>query len=181
MANYKRIYAENHYVFITVVTYNRNKILINNIDLLKTSFKIVKKQYAFEIFGIVILPDHFHMIIKPDNPKELSKIIGNIKRNFTKLTSVGCAPRTNIQASRLNRREKTIWQRRFYEHTIRNESELYRFLNYIHYNPIKHGYVKQTIEWEPSSFHKFLKMQYYEKNWGNNNEEIKILLKMELE
>lgn len=121
------------------------------------------------------------MIIKPNKPKELSKIIGNIKRNFTKLVSVGCAPRTNIEASRFTRREKTVWQRRFYEHTIRNEKELYRFLNYIHYNPIKHGYVKQTIDWKPSSFHKFLKMEYYEKDWGNTEEEIKNIKIMEFE
>lgn len=177
MANYRRIYAENHYIFITVVTYNRTPILTDNADLLKISFKTVKKQFPFELFGVVIMPDHFHLIIKPDNAAEFPKIIGNIKRNFTK--SVGCAPRTT-SPSRIHRREKTIWQRRFYEHIIRDEKELYKYLDYIHNNPIKHGYVKQTKDWKWSSFHKFVKLGYYDINWGNS-EDLKDIKKMEFE
>ena len=62
MSNYKRIFLPDHYIFITMVTKCRNLILIDNIELLRNSFKTVKKKYNFEIYGIVILPDHVHMI-----------------------------------------------------------------------------------------------------------------------
>jgi len=166
MPNYKRYYEENYYIFITVVTYRRNKILINNIEKLRESFKKAKNKYQFEIFGIVILPDHFHILLKPEIANEFSKIIGSIKSSFTKIISKDCID-NDISVSRIKRKEKGVWQRRFYEHTIRNEEELYGYLDYIHYNPVKHGYVKNVRDWEYSSFHKFVKQRWYEINWGS--------------
>jgi len=83
MSNYKRIYLEQHSYYLTVVTHNRNPILIDNIELLRDSFRRSKKRYDYVINAIVILPDHIHMIITPKNPKEYSKIIALIKRSFT--------------------------------------------------------------------------------------------------
>ena len=83
MSNYKRIYLENYSYYLTVVTQNRKPILIDNIELLRDSFRRSKRKYNYEINAIVILPDHIHMIITPKNPKDYSKIIAHIKRSFT--------------------------------------------------------------------------------------------------
>lgn len=99
--NYKRLFLENTYIFITIVTNKRQKILINNINLLRKSFCECKKQYNFDIFSIVILPDHIHMIIKPENINEYPKIIGRIKQYFTKNSGIEYQTNKN--------RESTIW------------------------------------------------------------------------
>lgn len=157
--NYKRLFIENTYVFITLVTYKRKKILIKNIEVLRKSFEECKKKFDFDIFYIVIIPDHIRMIIKPKNINDYPKIIGQIKSHFTK--------NVNIEYEMNNNREATIWQRRHWEHTIRDEEDLYKHLDYIHYNPIKHGYVKSVKEWKYSSFNKFVKLKLYEQDWCN--------------
>jgi len=169
MPNYKRFYLENSYIFITVVTYNRNPILIRNIDLLRDCFKQTKLDFDFEIFGSVILPEHFHIIIKPKEADSFPKIIGTVKRKFTQSLKDDFQGK-NIPNSRIIRKEKGIWQRRFYEHIIRSDEDLYNHLDYIHYNPVKHGYVKNVNEWDYSSFHKFVKLKNYEINWGSTSD-----------
>jgi len=148
-------------------TYKRNNILIKNIKKLRESFRKAKSRYGFKIFGMVVLPDHFHIIIKPDTANEYSKIFGSIKSCFTKSLNKEYLIE-NISKSRVKRREKGVWQRRFYEHTIRNEEELYNYLDYIHYNPVKHGYVKNIRDWEYSSFHRFVRQNLYEADWGSS-------------
>ena len=165
MPNYKRYYLENRYVFITVVTYNRSHILIDNVALLRACFKKARTKFDFEIFSSVILPDHIHIMLKPQKIDEFSKIIGVIKRNFTQSLAEG-HNNENISESRIKRREKGVWQRRFYEHIIRDENDLHRHLDYIHYNPVKHGYVKKVKDWEYSSFHKFIRLNNYDIDWG---------------
>ena len=71
-----------------------------------------------------------------------------------------------LSDSRIKRRERGIWQRRFWEHMIRDENDFNRHLDYIHWNPVKHGYVTNVIDWPHSSFHKFVKMGWYSENWG---------------
>lgn len=141
-----------------MVTKCRNLILIDNIELLRNSFKTVKKKYNFEIYGIVILPDHVHMILFPEIVHQYPSVIASIKWHFSRHME----PVFELMSeSNFHRREKGIWQRRYYEHTIRDEEELYKYLNYIHYNPVKHGYTKNVKDWEFSSFQKFADMGYY--------------------
>lgn len=166
MPNYKRYYLENRYIFITVVTYNRNHILVKNIDLLRECFKNAKDKFGYELFGSVILPNHFHIIIKTKEADEFSKTISYIKRNFTQSIDEDIQEE-NISKSRINRHEKGIWQRRFYEHIIRDEEDLYKHLDYIHYNPVKHNYVESVKDWQFSSFSKFVKLNNYDINWGS--------------
>lgn len=169
MPNYKRYYLENRYVFITVVTYNRKPILVENINLLRECFKKTLKTFDFEIFAAVILPNHFHLIIKPQNIKEFSKIIGLIKKYFSHAINEEYNDK-NISESRMKRGEKGIWQRRFHEHLIRDEKDLFTRLDYIHYNPVKHGYTQNVKDWEHSSFHKFVKLKNYDINWGSETD-----------
>ncbi len=181
MPNYKRYYLDNYYIFITIVTYNRKPILIPNITLLRASFKKALNMFDFEIFGSVILPDHLHLIIKPkdSNKDNFSKIIGTIKRTFTQ--SINEKPlNEGLPTSRIKRNEKCIWQRRFYDHIIRSEEDLYNHLDYIHYNPVKHRHTKHVRDWEFSSFHKFVKLKNYEPNWGSESD-IKNIIELEYE
>lgn len=98
------------------------------------------------------------MIIKPKNIEEYPKIIGSIKSKFTKLS--------NIERSINNNRESNIWQRRYWEHTIRDENDLYKHIDYIHYNSMKHHNITPK-DWEYSSFKKFVKNGYYDIDWCN--------------
>lgn len=172
---YKRVYIQNSCVHIVVVTYNRNCLLINNIDLLRESFKNAKSFFDFEIVATCILPDHFHLILKPKDINEYPKIITAIKYYFSKnFGDVGVETPTYGYN---NKGEKGIWQRRYFEHTIIDEDDLNNHLDYIHYNPVKHEYVKNVKDWEFSSFEKFVNSNNYDVNWGRF-EDIKHLEKL---
>lgn len=167
MPNYKRLFLEGYNYFLTVITYQRNPILIDNIDLLRKSFQESKKRYHYNIDAIVILPDHFHTILTPKNPTDYPLIIRAIKQYFSK----HCNPKYYQHLVQSHSREtkdyKPIWQKRFFEHTIRNERDYQLRLDYIHYNPVKHNHVLKTSDWEHSSFSRFVKEGVYDKDWGD--------------
>jgi len=156
MSNYIRIFTEGHSYFITVVTYKRRPILIENIELLRKSFRLSKACYNYTIDAIVILPDHMHMIITPEDPQAYSKIISHIKRSFTyglqKSFKNQC--KLEMNNAQYQRKLSGIWQKRFYEHTIRHEKDMQLHLEYIFKNPVKHGVVANAEEWVYSSFWK---------------------------
>ena len=151
MANYKRIFLDGYSYFITVVTHRREHILIDNIELLRDSFRETKRYYEYDIDAIVILPDHFHMIIRPKITTQYPKIIRAIKYNFSKRYN---SDDVEQSTSRYRRGMRAVWQKRYYEHTIRDEEDYSRCLDYICINPIKHEYVSDTDDWEYSSFYK---------------------------
>ncbi|OQX26021.1 MAG: transposase [Desulfobacteraceae bacterium IS3] len=160
MSQYQRLYKNGGCYFFTVVTYSREKFLTHpdNISRLRESFKHVMENRPFVTEAIVILPDHLHCIWKmPPDDSDFSTRWMLMKKYF----SIGLKSRIN------NRREKQIWQRRFWEHLIRNEDDRLRHIDYIHYNPVKHGYVRHPADWEFSSFKRFISKDYYLKNWGN--------------
>ena len=111
--NYKRQFIENTMVFITVVTKNRQNILIDNISFLREAFKQTKEKYSFEIIAIIVNYDHFHMIIKPRDIAQYPQIVGNIKKTFTQ--------NSKLRYSINKNRESSVWQRRYWEHTIIDE------------------------------------------------------------
>ena len=152
MANYKRIFLEGYSYYITVVTHHRNPILIDNIDLLRESFRVSKRKYRYTLDEIVILPDHFHMIISPETASEYPKIIRAIKYHFsTHLESKFYAHLTQ-SSSRCRRGSKAVWQKRYYEHTIRDEKDYREKCQYMFNNPVKHDYVECVEDWIYSSF-----------------------------
>ena len=163
---YKRYYNFGKIVFITIVTYNRMPFLLNNIELIRTAFRSVK--YKYSIIAGVVLKDHMHLLLEPNNMNEIPLIISFFKQYFSKnISSVGLDPLTdNISASRKNKNERGIWQRRYYDHIIRDEKDFNRHLDYIHYNPMKH-YKITPKDWEYSSFKKFAEAGMYEENWCN--------------
>ena len=156
--NYKRLFIQNCLIFITIVTNERQPILISNISTLKKSVLEVKNFYKFEILAYCILKDHIHFILKPDNVIEYPKIIKSFKYSFTKkykFNNVGLVKPTY-----------KIWQNRYWEHTIKNENDLNKHIDYIHYNSFKH-YNISPKNWKYSSFLKFVKNNFYNIDWCN--------------
>ncbi len=151
MANYKRLFLEGHSYYFTVVTHQREPILIDNIEILRESFAQSKQYFSYKIDAIVILPEHFHMIITPKVVSEYPKIISSIKYNFTKRYILDKAMEQSH--SRYKHKLKAVWQKRYYEHTIRDEEDYYRCMEYIRINPIKHKLVSNLKDWEFSSFY----------------------------
>lgn len=172
MPNYRRLFIPNTYVFLTITTNYRRQILIDNIELLRESFKRAKQTYKFDIFASIILPDHMHLILRPKKIEEYPKIIFAIKYHFSRNINFGGVgtPPYHLSESKIKKSEKGIWQRRYYEHTIRDENDLNKHLDYIHYNPVKHGHTKNVKEWEFSSFHKFVESKNYDINWGSGKD-----------
>lgn len=171
MPNYRRFYASNTYYFFTVVTYKRRPIFQNEsaINLLKQTIKTIKNKHPFGLEAIVILPEHIHSIWQmPDDDIDYSLRWQLIKMRFTKLSKENINNHTMSSSSRIHKREQTIWQRRFWEHRIRNEKDFERHFDYIHYNPVKHGYVNNPKDWQWSTFHKYVNEGWYDEDWGNS-------------
>ena len=135
MADYKRLFLEGHSYYLTIVTHRRNPILIENIEALRESFRESKRYYRYSIDAIVILPDHIHMIITPKVAKDYPKIVRAIKYNF----SIKITQDEEQSMARHKKGMNPIWQKRYYEHTIRDENDWLRCLEYMQNNPLKHN------------------------------------------
>ena len=163
---YRRSQESGGDFFFTLVTYKRRQILTlrDNISRLRQAFRREIEKRPFEITAFVILPDHLHCIWKlPEGDHDYSRRWSSIKSFF----SIGAvAEDANIPSSRTKKREKGVWQRRFWEHTIRDEVDWRRHMDYIHFNPVKHGWVKSPSTWPYSSFQQCVKEGLYENNWG---------------
>ncbi len=137
------------------------------IENLRAVVKNVKQKHPFVINAMVILPEHLHTIwTLPENDNDFAKRWSLIKAGFSR----GLPRNERIGDSRLKKRERGIWQRRYWEHQIRDEEDYARHVDYIHYNPIKHGYVKRCIDWPYSSFHKYVRKRWLPENWAGSEE-----------
>ena len=139
--------------------------MVENIKLLRNAFKITKNYYNFEIIAICVMQDHIHMILSTPIPQKLPQIIRTLKQNFTKLIPDKYYPAI-IPESMKKRNEKGIWQRRYYDHIIRDEKDLLKHIDYIHYNSMKH-YNIPPKEWKFSSFEKYVNNKLYDIDWCN--------------
>ncbi len=172
MSDYRRYYVPGGTYFFTLVTHGRRPLFANeaNIELLRAAIRTVKQDQPFEIHAAVVLPDHLHFIWSlPTGDDAYSKRIGRIKATFSKLlreSGDAIAASNSTSASKQRHRERDIWQRRFWEHTIDDEHEFEAFFDYIHYNPVKHGLVSCPHFWEPSSFHFWVDREVCDIAWG---------------
>ena len=158
--DYRRVYQPGACYFFTVVTEKRQPLLINNIERLRDAFRLCLSRYPFDIDAIVILPDHLHTLWRlPENDADFSKRWMVIKRKFSSGLSNGI-----VNDSKSKKREKGIWQRRFWEHKIRDERDWQQHVDYIHFNAVKHGYVNKPQDWPYSSF-----QQAVNKGWYNES------------
>lgn len=164
---YRRSQASGATFFFTVVTYDRKRILCSaeNSNSLKQSMESVKIGHPYTIDAIVLLPDHLHCIwTLPQGDNDFSTRWMLIKSKFTRI----CADSVKgIQSpSKIQKREQGVWQRRFWEHQIRDKQDYMRHIDYIHYNPVKHGLANAPMEWKYSSFHRYVKNGTYHPDWG---------------
>ncbi len=155
--DFRRNYVPGGTYFFTVVTHLRRKIFDNPqaVDILRNAFYYVQQNHPFKVVSHVILPDHIHMIwTLPEGdanyPTRWRLIKGKFSRDYP--TDFLDIP---MSESRVSRGESPLWQRRYWEHTIRDERDLENHINYIHINPVKHGYVDDPFQWELSSIRKF--------------------------
>ncbi len=171
--HYRRSQQAGACYFFTLVTHQRQPLLTQkNIDRLRLAFQREMQKRLFNIDAIVILPDHLHTLGQlPEHDSNYSLRWSNIKRFF----SIGCelsSPVPDISNSRLNKREKPIWQRRIWELTIRDQQDWQKHMDYIHYNAVKHGYVESPADWQYSSFKKSVAKGWYQEDWGGSEPEI---------
>lgn len=173
MPEYRRLHIPGGIFFFTVVTYNRLPLFNNPQcrNILHNAWNHTQHKYPFQTIAICLLPDHLHCIWQlPENDANYSIRWREIKRLFTKQYLIEIGPGQQRNTSRQKRKEAAIWQRRFWEHAIKDDEDLERHLDYIHYNPIKHGYVEKASDWMWSSFHKFVNQGIYNKHWVGGEE-----------
>ena len=164
MSNYRRSRVPGAAFFFTVTLADRRATtLVDRVDALRRAYRTVERLLPFETIAICILPDHLHAVWKlPEHDADFSKRWRWIKSNFSRDLS-GLAERS---PSKRGRREKGIWQRRFWEHQIRDGNDLERHVDYIHYNPVKHGWVGRVGDWPYSSFHRYMRNGRLAADWG---------------
>ncbi len=164
MSFYRRNYIKGGTFFFTVKLADpKSNLLIEHIDLLREAYQFVQQKYPFKTEAICILPNHIHCIwTLPEDDSNYSLRWRLLKTKF----SSHFQAEKHLSSSKQRRKEKGIWQRRFYEHTIRDDKDFENCVNYIHYNPVKHGWVENVKDWQFSTFHQYVKNQIYPENWG---------------
>ncbi|MDJ0674578.1 MAG: transposase [Calothrix sp. MO_167.B42] len=164
---YRRAKTPGATYFFTLVTHHRCRILceLENINLLREAFRYVMKKHPFKIDAIMILPDHLHCLwTLPENDADFSTRWRLIKSYFSRKCEHYYQDQINL--SRRKKKEKGIWQRRFWEHQIMDDRDFVNHVEYIHYNPVHHGLVNAPKDWQYSSFHRYVEAGVYDVLWG---------------
>jgi putative transposase len=152
MTNIRRYFAEGQINFLTHVTFNRTHLLIDNIDLFWNAYEFSCGKSDADLIAWVILPDHAHLLIKP-NSNNVSNLMKHFKQKFS-----------GLYRSRYHLGKGRVWQYRYWDHIIRDQADLNRHLDYIHYNPVKHGAAINPRDYEQSSINKYA--ETYPADWG---------------
>jgi len=140
--------------FLTHVTYNRRPILIEHFDLLWRALENAREQHQLRMSAWVVLPDHFHMLVE-HNDQDISGLMRRIKMSFSL-----------SYRHRIGQNMGRVWQYRFWDHIIRDQDDLNRYIDYIHYNPVKHSLTDNPFKWRYSSAVEYLNQGYYAPDWG---------------
>ena len=172
MSNYRRDQTLGGTWFFTVIAFNRRPIFCDEIfrKSLKQSIQRTRKKYPFKIDGLVLLPDHLHCVwTLPVGDANYSLRWKLIKQFVTKDCRDHFHMKSGLTDAKRKRRESDIWQRRFWEHKIRDDNDFANHLDYIHFNPVKHAHCDTPVSWRFSSFHRYHAMGVYPKNWAITN------------
>jgi putative transposase len=165
LTEYCRAKIEGATYFFTVNCAHRqdNKILVEPIELLRNIIRNVMQMHPFKINAMVVLPDHLHWFSTlPPEDADYKTRWSLIKAGFSR----GIPITERRSKSRISRGERGLWQRRYWEHMIRDDKDYERHVDYIHWNPVKHGWAKRVKDWPYSSFHKHVRLGIYPLNWG---------------
>ena len=169
MPDYRRADVKGGIFFFTVTLADRSSsLLTREIDRLRRAYRTVKERHPFETIAICILPDHIHALwALPEHDPDFSTRWNLIKSGFSR--GIDARPRS---PSKITKREKGIWQRRYWEHAIRDDADFERHVDYIHFNPVKHGKVTRVADWPHSSFHRFVERGILLPDWGGDLKDI---------
>jgi putative transposase len=169
MPNYRRWYMPGGTYFFTVALADRRQtLLVEHVARLRRAVATVRRKRPFELCAAVVLPEHLHMIwTLPPGDADFSTRWRLIKAGF----SAGLDPAADRRASLRHKHEKGLWQRRFVEHRIRDETDLESHVDYIHFNPVKHGYVTRPADWPYSSIHRYIRRGWIDPDWGGTGRE----------
>ena len=157
------------YFFTVVLADRESKLLLDEISRLRQCYRSVQRKMPFETIAICVLPDHIHTLWRlPAGDVDYSIRWNLIKSSFSR----GLNLSTRRTASQLIKREKGIWQRRFWEHMVRDDADLERHIDYIHFNPVKHGHTTRVADWPHSSFHRYVTQGLLAPDWGGDMREM---------
>lgn len=164
MPRYIRSMVPGVTYFFTVTLADRSSdLLVREIECLRHAYRAVQRRHPYESVAICVLPDHLHAVWKlPEGDTDYGLRWQQVKRAFsTPVDDVGV-----LSCSKRSKRERGLWQRRFWEHRIRDEEDFARHVEYIHFNPVKHGHVQQVQDWPYSSFHRWVRRGDVPASWG---------------
>jgi putative transposase len=164
MPDYRRYRVPGGTYFLTInLLKRRSDLLVRHIDTLREAVRRTRRERPFHIDAWVVLPEHMHCVITlPEGDDDFSNRIKAIKIRF-----VRAIPATERRSrTRVARGERGIWQRRFWEHAIRSDADYARHMDYVHFNPVKHGHVAFAWDWPYSTFHRHMKAGLYPPDWG---------------
>lgn len=164
MSNYRRYRVPGGTYFFTInLLERRSDLLTRHIDALRDAVRRTRRERPFRIDAWVVLPDHMHCVIAlPEGDDDFPNRIKAIKIRFTRAVPA-TERRSRVRAAG---GERAIWQRRFWEHAIRSDTDYARHMDYVHFNPVKHGYVALARDWPYSTFHRLAKDGLYSDDWG---------------
>ena len=168
---YRRADVNGGTYFFTVNLLSRNQILLTeHVDTLRSVMGEIKQRYSFRIDAMVVLPDHLHALwTLPEGDCDYPTRWMLIKARFSRRI----AKNEYRSISRKSKGERGIWQRRYWEHLIRDAKDLARHVDYIHFNPVKHGYVNRASDWPYSSIHHHIKAGIIGRDWGIDEQSVK--------
>ncbi|MGH8029159.1 MAG: REP-associated tyrosine transposase [Arenimonas sp.] len=170
MATFRRDHTPGCTWFFTLVTHGRRPWLGDAVAVgaFRQAVSTIRASHPFEILAAVVLPDHLHMIWRlPEVDAAYGLRWGLIKRETARRLCVPSAHR-QLRPSQCSRRESGLWQRRFWEHRVRDEDDLQRHVDYIHFNPVKHGLVRNAADWPHSSIHRCIRAGWISEDWGTD-------------
>ncbi|SFW37839.1 transposase [Nitrosovibrio sp. Nv17] len=168
MTEYRRNFVKGGSYFFTVVLADRRlSLLVDHVDALREAFRLIRTAHPFHLDAMVVLPEHLHCIwtLPPDDadyPGRWRRIKAAFSRSLP--------DRYPRSKSQILKNERGIWQRRYWEHTLRDEDDYRRHMDYIHYNPVKHGYVGCVADWPYSTFHRYVAAGIYASDWAGSGE-----------
>ena len=177
MSRYRRAIIAGGIFFFTVVAYRRQPILCDEAirTALREAVLSVRRSKPFAIDAWVLLPDHLHCVwTLPADDDDFSGRWSLIKSAVSRVVGAQYRRAEWQNVSKLKRREATIWQRRFWEHCIRDENDLQRHVDYLHFNPVKHGLVSRVSDWPHSTFHRFVAEGKYPIDWAGSTDGVDV-------
>jgi putative transposase len=165
MVRYRRNFTAGGTFFFTLTLADRtSRALVDHIEALRAAVREMRRARPFVIDAAVVLPDHLHIVMTlPQGDADYTNRWRPIKRRFT-----DAVMKSGISVARHPNGEAALWQRRFWEHTIRDDEDFERHLDYVHFNPVKHGLVSRVRDWPYSSFHRYVRRGLLPSDWGGD-------------